>query len=174
MVLRAVTVAAADERLAAPTVRVHVRAGLRVLYEDSVSLGGAPSDTVTADVVFVDRRTAARDITALFSDGVSAVAGRAVLLPRSALSEDTVEEATSAGAVSVLVAGPLPAGAFSLDVPAGVPVVGLDVAVVREIRAMLAGGIPVTVAIGDVEVAEREAGGAVAAFSSRGLPTTGA
>ncbi len=169
----AVTVAAADERLAAPTVRVLVRAGLRVLYEDSVPLGGAPSDTVTADVVFVDRRTAARDITALFSDGVSAVAGHAVLLPRSALSEDTVEDSTSAGAVAVLVAGPLPAGAFSLDVPAGVPVVGLEEAVVREMRAMLAAGIPVTVAIGDVEVAEREAGGAVAAFSSRGLAYDG-
>ena len=47
----AVTVAAADGRLAAPTVRVHVRAGLRVLFEDAVPLGGAPSDTVTADVV---------------------------------------------------------------------------------------------------------------------------
>jgi len=32
----AVTVGAADGRRAAPTVRVHVRAGLRVLYEDDV------------------------------------------------------------------------------------------------------------------------------------------
>ena len=55
---RALTVAAADGRLAAPTVRVFVRAGLRVLYEDDVPLGGAPSGTVTADVVLVDRRTA--------------------------------------------------------------------------------------------------------------------
>ena len=124
--LDAVTVGAADGRLAAPTVRVYVRAGLRVLYEDDVPLGGAPTDTVTADVVLVDRRTAAGGIAGLFSeDGVSSVAGSAVLLPRAALSDDTVEEATSAGALSVLVDGPLPAGAFSLDVPAGVPVVGL-------------------------------------------------
>ena len=166
----AVTVGAADGRLAAPTVRVHVRAGLRVLYEDDVPLGGAPTETVTADVVTVDRRTAARGIRALFTeDGVSTVAGRTVLLPRAALSDDTVEEATSAGALSVLVDGPLPAGAFSLDVPPGVPVVGLASDVVAEMRAMLAAGIPVTVAIGNVEVAGREAEGAIAAFSSRGL-----
>ncbi|HEY4621712.1 MAG TPA: S8 family serine peptidase, partial [Gaiellaceae bacterium] len=159
---------------AAPTVRVHVRAGLRVLYEDDVPLGGAPTDTVTADVVVLDRRTAARGIVGLFSeDGVSAVAGRSVLLPRAALSDDTVEEATSSGALSVLVDGPLPAGAFSLDVPAGVPVLGLDAGVVAEIRALLAAGIPVTVAIGNVEVASREAGGSIAAFSSRGLVLDG-
>jgi subtilisin family serine protease len=170
----AVTVAAADGRLAAPTVRVHVRAGLRVLYEDDVPLGGAPSGTVTAGVVLVDRRTAARGIRGLFTEeGVSTVAGRSVLLPRAALSDDTVEEATSAGALSVLVDGPLPAGAFSLDVPAGVPVVGLDSRVVAEIRAMVAAGVPVTVAIGNVEVASREAGGSIAAFSSRGLVLDG-
>ena len=170
----AVTVGAADGRLAAPTVRVHVRAGLRVLYENDVPLGGAPTDTVTADVVAVDRRTASRGIRALFTeDGASVVAGHAVLLPRAALSDDTVEEATSAGALSVLVDGPLPAGAFSLDVPAGVPVIGLASGVVAEIRAMLAAGIPVTVAIGDVEIASREAEGSIAAFSSRGLSLDG-
>jgi subtilisin family serine protease len=172
--LDALTVGAADGRLAAPTVRVHVRAGLRVLYEADVPLGGAPSDTVTADVVLVDRRTAGRGIRGLFTDeGTSTVAGRSVLLPRAALSDDTVEEVTSAGALSVLVDGPLPAGAFSLDVPAGVPVVGLGDDVVAEIRAMLAAGIPVTVAIGNVEVASREAGGSIAAFSSRGLVLDG-
>ncbi len=170
----ALTVGAADGRLAAPTVRVHVRAGLRVLYEEDVPLGGAPTETVTAGVTVLDRRTASRGIQALFTDGgVSTVAGRAVLLPRAALSDDTVEEATSAGALSVLVDGPLPAGAFSLDVPAGVPVVGLASDIVAEIRAMLAAGIPVTVAIGNVEVASREAEGSIAAFSSRGLVLDG-
>jgi subtilisin family serine protease len=170
----AVTVAAADGRLAAPTVRVLVRAGLRVLYEEDVPLGGAPSGTVTADVVVIDRRTAARGIRGLFAEeGTSTVAGRSVLLPRAALSDDTVEEVTSAGALSVLVDGPLPAGAFSLDVPSGVPVVGLGAGVVAEIRALLASGIPVTVSIGNVEVARREAGGTIAAFSSRGLVLDG-
>ena len=169
----AITVAAADGRLAAPTVRVHVRAGLRVVYQDDVPLGGAPSGTVTSDVVLVDRRAVAGGIGALFSDGVSAVAGHAVLVPRGALSEDTVEETTSAGALAVLVDGPLPAGAFSLDVPPGVPVVGLPSGVVAEVRALLAEGIPVTVSIGDVQVAIREAGGSIAAFSSRGLVLDG-
>ena len=165
----AVTVAAADGRLASPTVRVLVRAGLRVLYEDDVPLGGAPSRTVTAGVVLVDRRTAAKGIDALFPEGMSDVAGHAVLLPRSALSEDTVDEATSAGALAVLVDGALPAGAFSLDVPPGVPVVGLEEGVVSEVRSLLAEGIPVTVSVGDVHVASRLGSGSVAAFSSRGL-----
>jgi subtilisin family serine protease len=170
----AVTVGASDGRIAAPTVRVLVRAGLRVLYEDDVPLGGAPADAVTADVVLVDRRTAARGIRGLFTDdGVSTVAGRTVLLPRAALSDDSVEEVTSAGALSVVADGPLPAGAFSLDVPAGVPVVGLASGVVAEIRSLLASGIPVTVSVGNVEVASREAEGAIAAFSSRGLVLDG-
>ncbi len=169
----AVTVGAADGRLALPTVRVHVRAGLRVLYEDDVPLGGAPSETVTADALVVDRRTAARGIGGLFAEGVSVVAGHAILLPRSVVSDDTVEEVTSAGALSVLVDGPLPAGAFSLDVPPGVPVVGLDRRVVAEMRALIAAGIPVTVSIGDVEVESQEAGASIAAFSSRGLVLDG-
>jgi hypothetical protein len=170
----AVTVAAADGRLAAPTVRVQVRAGLRVLFEDTVPLGGAPSGTVTADAVLVNRPTAGRGISALFStDGISSVAGRAVLLPRGALSDETVQEVTGSGALAVLVDGPLPAGAFSLDVPDGVPVVGLATGLVGEIRALLAAGVPVTVAIGGVDVALREGGGGIAAFSSRGLAFDG-
>lgn len=170
----ALTVAAADGRLAVPTVRVHVRAGLRVLFEDVLPLGGAPAGTVTAGVVLVNRATAAQGISGLFSaDGVSAVAGHAALLPRGVLSEDTVEEATSAGALAVLVDGQLPAGAFSLDVPAGVPVVGLADDLVREIRALLAAGVPVTVAIGAVGFAETAGGGSIAAFSSRGLVLDG-
>jgi subtilisin family serine protease len=170
----ALTVAAADARLAAPTVRVHVRAGLRVLFEDALPLGGAPADTVTAGIVVVTRPEAARGIAGLFGeDGLSTVAGAAALLPRGVLSEETVEEATTAGAVAVFVDGSLPAGAFSLDVPAGVPVVGLPSELVREIRALLASGVPVTVAIGSVDLVENEGGGSVAAFSSRGLALGG-
>lgn len=170
----ALTVAAADARPAAPTVRVHVRAGLRVLFENALPLGGAPADTVTADVVPVTRAEAARGIAGLFgADGVSAVAGAVALLPRGVLSEGTVEEATTAGAVAVVVEGALPAGAFSLDVPAGVPVVGLPSELVREIRALLAAGVPVTVAVGSVDFVENDASASVAAFSSRGLALGG-
>ena len=69
--------------------------------------------------------------------------------------------------------GPLPAGAFSLDVPAGVPVVGLANGLAREIRVLLAAGVPVTVAIGAVDVAERPGGGTIASFSSHGLAFDG-
>jgi len=167
---QALTVAAADGRPDAPTVRVQVRAGLRVLFEDALPLGGAPNETVTAQVVPVTRAAAAKGIAGLFgADGVSILAGRAALLPRGLLSEETVEEATTAGAVSVLVDGRLPAGAFSLDVPDGVPVVGLPDELVKVMRATIAAGIPVTVAVGAVDVVENVAGDSVAAFSSRGL-----
>jgi subtilisin family serine protease len=169
----ALTVAAADGRPATPTIRVQVRAGLRVLFEDTLPLGGAPTRTVTAQVAPVTRAAAAQGIAGLFEGGISTVAGRAALLPRGLLTEETVEEATTAGAVVVLVDGRLPAGAFSLDVPIGVPVVGLPDQLVGVVRAMLAAGVPVTVAVGAVDVAENDAGGAVAAFSSHGLALGG-
>ena len=167
---RALTVAAADGRPDAPTVRVHVRAGLRVLFEGSLPLGGAPRETVTADALPVTKAMANRGIAGLFEErGVSLVAGRAVLLARGLLSEETVEEAATAGALAVLVDGRLPAGAFSLDVPSGVPVVGLPAELVEEMRSLIAAGIPVTVAVGAVDVEDNVAGDSVAAFSSRGL-----
>lgn len=170
----AVTVAAADGRVAVPTVRVHVRTGLRVLYEGVVPLGGAPAGTVTAPAVFVGRPTVAKGIPALFTpEGISSVAGRAVLLRRAALSGDSVEDTTSAGALAVLVDGPLPAGAFSLDVPPGVPVVGIPVEIADAIRSVLETGEPVTVSIGGAELAERGEPGSIAAFSSRGLVLDG-
>jgi hypothetical protein len=85
------------------------------------------------------------------------------------LSEESVDEATQAGALAVLVDGPLPAGAFSLDVPAGIPVVGLPRRLVGEIRALVASGIPVTVSVGAVDLVESQGSGTIAAFSSRGL-----
>jgi len=171
---KALTVAAADGRPDAPTVRVHVRAGLRVLFEGSLPLGGAPRDTVTAGALPVTRAMAARGVAGLFDDrGVSLVAGRAVLLPRGLLSEETVEEASLAGALAVLVDGRLPAGAFSLDVPIGVPVVGLPDQLERLLRSLISAGIPVTIAVGAVAVEENVAGESVAAFSSRGLSFAG-
>jgi subtilisin family serine protease len=172
---QALTVAAADGRPDAPTVRVHIRAGLRVLFEGSLPLGGAPRETVTAETVPINRAMASRGIAGLFArGGVSMVAGRAVLLGRGLLSEETVEEATTAGALAVLVDGRLPAGAFSLDVPLGVPVVGLPADLVRVMRSLIAAGIPVTVSVGAVDIEENVAGDSVAAFSSRGLAIDGA
>jgi subtilisin family serine protease len=166
----ALTVGAADGRLATPTVRVNVRAGLRVLFDGVLPLGGAPSQTVTASLVPVSRSITSRGIEGYFDEnGESTIAGGAVLLPRGGLSDEAVEEAAAAGARSVLVDGPLPAGAFSLAVPSGVPVVGLPVELSRSARALHAAGIPVTVAVGAVRTALNLDGGSVATFSSRGL-----
>jgi subtilisin family serine protease len=166
----ALTVGASDARPATPTVRVQLRAGLRVLLEGELPLGGAPTGTVTAPVTIVARPAVAKGISGLVgADGISSVAGRAALLPRGALSDEAVSEATSAGAAVVLVDGVLPAGAFSLDVPRGVPVVGLPDSIVREVRALVAAGIPVNAAVGGASLAPNRGGGSVAAFSSRGL-----
>jgi minor extracellular serine protease Vpr len=170
----ALTVAASDGRSAAPTLRVHVAAGLRVLFDGAMPLGGAPTHTITADVVAVTRAAATRGIEGLFGrGGMSTVAGRAALLPRGTLSDETVDEAADAGALAVLVEGTLPAGAFSLDVPAGIPVVGLPEGLAAEIRELSAEGIPVSVSVGAVSSAANAGGGEIAAFSSQGLAFDG-
>ncbi len=170
----ALTVAASDGRSAAPTLRVHVAAGLRVLFDGAMPLGGAPTHTITADVVAVTRAAATRGIEGLFArGGMSTVAGRAALLPRGTLSDETVDEAADAGALAVLVEGTLPAGAFSLDVPAGIPVVGLPEGLAAEIRELSAEGIPVSVSVGAVSSAANVGGGEIAAFSSQGLAFDG-
>jgi subtilisin family serine protease len=166
----ALTVAASDGRSEAPTLRVHMAAGLRVLFDGAMPLGGAPTHTVTASVVAVSRAPASRGIAGLFSrDGMSAVAGHAALLPRGVLSDETVDEAADAGALAVLVEGALPAGAFSLDVPSGIPVVGLPEELASSVRELTAEGIPVDVSVGAVSSAANAGGGEIAAFSSEGL-----
>lgn len=170
----ALAAAATDGRVSTPTVRVHVAAGLRVLFDGELPLGGAPTQTVTAPVVSVPRSAEAHGIGGLFgTDRMSSVAGQAALLPRGALSSETVDEAASAGALAVLVEGALPAGAFSLDVPTGIPVVGIPESLSRTIRELGAEGIPVTIAIGATGSAANAGGGAIAAFSSQGLAFDG-
>ncbi len=170
----ALTVGAADGRLATATVRVQLRAGLRVLFESVLPLGGAPTETVTATLAPVSRSAVSRGIGGYFDErGESTVAGKAAFLPRGGLSDEAVEEAASAGARAVLVDGPLPAGAFSLDVPIGVPVVGLPLELARSARALEASGIPVTVAVGAPRAAPNAEVGSVAAFSSRGFSFDG-
>ncbi|MBA2741343.1 MAG: S8 family serine peptidase [Actinobacteria bacterium] len=150
--------------------RVHVRAGLRVLFDGVLPLGGAPTRTVTASVVAIQRAVSARGIGSYFdARGAGTIAGRAALLARGGLSDQAVDEAATAGARSILVDGPLPAGAYGLAVPTGVPVVGLPSELSRAVRALDAAGIPVTVSVGAVHVSENVDGGSVAAFSSRGL-----
>jgi hypothetical protein len=145
-----------------------------VLFDGELPLGGAPTEAVTAPVVPVVKTAEARGIAGLFgSDHMSTVAGQAALLPRGALSSETVDEAASAGALAVLVEGALPAGAFSLDVPSGIPVVGLPESLSSAIRELRAEGIPVLISVGAVGSAANEGGGSIAAFSSQGLAFDG-
>ena len=65
-----------------------------------------------------------------------------------------------------------PARSASTSRPAS-PSSGFPAASLPRFAHSLAAGIPVTVAIGDVQVASREAGGSIAAFSSRGLVLDG-
>jgi hypothetical protein len=103
------------------------------------------------------------------SDGFSLVAGTAPLLPPGPPAPETVQELAAAGVRAVLVDGPLPAGALGVAEPLLVPVLGLPSGVAREVRAHLAAGRPVELAVGASGFEENTAVSALAAFSSEGL-----
>ena len=176
----ALTVGAADERPMTPTARVVVRAGLRVLLDRELPLGGAvaPVETLSLEVVrpAAEARSGSRvdPLSRFFDrDGYSVVAGRAALLARTAAPIDVGRRAAIAGAVAVLVDGPVPAGALGLDERLAVPVIGLPARVARETREALASGIDVSVSLGAVESRSNARSGQVAPFSSRGLAFSG-
>jgi hypothetical protein len=74
----------------------------------------------------------------------------------------------------VLVDGPLPAGALSLDEPVEIPILGLPAAVADTVRAQRRARVPVTVSLGASELGDNPGLSAVAPFSSRGLSFDGA
>ena len=172
----ALTVGALDERRRTPTARVLVRAGLRVLLDDELALAGtvAPERELTLELVrpAAEPRAGLRtEPLARFFDarGFSLVAGRAALLERAASPSETIRRAALAGAEAVVVVGALPAGALGLDERVDVPVVGLPAAVADEARRTLAGGIPVTVALGAPGWSDNPSRRRLAPFSSHGL-----
>ncbi|MBA2331311.1 MAG: S8 family serine peptidase [Actinobacteria bacterium] len=172
----ALTVGASDERRLNSTARVVVRAGLSVLLDRELPLGGAvtPERTLSLDVVrpAAEARSGARvDPLSRFFDsgGFSVVAGRAALVARAADPIDVGRRAAIAGAAALLVDGAVPAGALGLDERLTVPVVGLPAAVARGAREALARGIDVTVSLGAPGVQTNERADSVAPFSSRGL-----
>ncbi|MCP9486901.1 MAG: S8 family serine peptidase, partial [Gaiellaceae bacterium MAG52_C11] len=172
----AITVGASDERRRNSTARVVIRAGLRMLLDRELPLGGsvAPERRLSLEVVRPDAeaRSGARvDPLARFFDrgGFSIVAGRAALLARAADPIDVGRRATVAGAAALLVDSPVPAGALGLDERLTVPVVGLPAAVARAVREALARGIGVTVSLGAPELRPNAGADSVAPFSSRGL-----
>jgi hypothetical protein len=110
----------------------------------------------------------------LFDDaGYSRVAGTAALLPTGPTTPEVVRELAAAGVRAVLVDGPIPAGSLGVDEPVEVPIVGIPAATAAEVRATLAAGLPIELAVGAPAFGANPELGAVAPFSSTGLALDG-
>jgi subtilisin family serine protease len=177
----ALAVGAVDMRGRSPSVHALLRSGLRVLLRGEQPLGGAlaPTSAQTVPVVVMPpvRAGEVAETSGLSSyfgpGGYSRVAGSAALLPRGATSPEAVREAAAAGAAAVLVDGPLPAGALSLDEPVDIPILGLPVAVAATVRQEHRDGRTVTLSIGAAALRANPGVASVAPFSSRGLAFDG-
>lgn len=177
----ALGVAASDSRQRSPTVHVLLRAGLRVLASGQTPLGGAvpPAGVVTAPVAALPRRqvvavTEGNALDPLFDGaGYSRVAGTAALLPTGPTTPEVVRELAAAGVRAVLVDGPIPAGSLGVDEPVDVPIVGVPAATAAEVRATLAAGVPVELAVGAADFDANPELRSVAPFSSTGLALDG-
>jgi subtilisin family serine protease len=171
----ALTVGASDLRVQTPTVRVVVRAGLRVLLDRELPLAGAaaPGEPLQLTVARPRRREQGPGRTELRryfdGDGYSLVAGKATLLGRSTDPTEAARAAVVAGAAAVLVDGAVPAGALGLDDRLDVPIVGLPGAAAAGLRTALARGVDVGVSIGATGWRANGRRGTVAPFSSHGL-----
>jgi Subtilase family len=73
----------------------------------------------------------------------------------------------------VVVDGSVPAGSLGVDEPIEVPILGLDEGVAAQVRAALAASVPVTISVGASSDGPNEQRGAIAPFSSEGLPFGG-
>ena len=153
----------------APTVRVQVRAGLRFSSRTrcrwEVRRRGGDGRGRSRD----PRSGRAGDRGLFMTDGISAVAGRAALLPKGRVSEETGGGGDHGGCRSRARGRPATRRRVQPRRPGRRSGRGLPDRLVRRVRAMLAAGVPVTVAVGAVDMAENDAGGSVAAFSSQGL-----
>jgi hypothetical protein len=172
----ALTVAAADLRQETPNVRVVLRAGLRVLLDREVPLGGAaaPPKSLTLSVARPRRDVGTGPRSAPLGRyfdqrGFSVVAGKATLLARTEGLPDSVRQAAAAGTAAILVDGLVPAGALGLDDRVVVPVVGVPRAAAAGARAALAQGVEVTVSVGAPGWRPNARRARVAPFSSHGL-----
>jgi minor extracellular serine protease Vpr len=171
----ALTVGASDRRSATPTVRVVVRAGLRVLLDRELPLAGAatPGEPLQLTVGRPQREETGPGRTSLRryfdEDGYSVVAGRAALLGRASNPTEAARAAALAGAAAILVDGVAPAGALGLDDRLDVPVVGIPQETAAALRSALARDVEVGVSIGAPGWRTNERRGLIAPFSSHGL-----
>ena len=172
----ALTVGAADLRLETATVRVVVRAGLRVVLDRELPLGGAVAPRAPLSLAVVRPRRSVNSgprgtpLARYFDErGYSIVAGRAAFLARPAGPTDDARRAVLAGAAAILVDGVVPAGALGLDDRLDIPVVGLPNAAAAELRAAIAGGTDVRVSLGAPGWQANGRRASIAPFSSHGL-----
>ena len=175
----ALAVAATDARTAQPQVRVVLRRGLDVIFDERVPLLGAAAPAHAANLhVVAPRATAgvpgAAPIDFFDQHGLSLVAGKAVVLPAGDDPEATVVSASRAGAAAVLLYGAsLPAGSLRLSEDATAPAVVVPSAQAVELLAAQRAGLDVGISVGAVHDATNTGRGLVASSRRRASPTTG-
>jgi subtilisin family serine protease len=168
----ALAVGATDSRAALTRVRVVLRRGLDVILDQALPLLGAAAPRHAMTLSVATPRSARGLSSADYFDrhGLSLVAGRAVVVPAGADPEQTVTDASRAGAAVVLLYGDqLPPGSLRLSEDQTAPAVVIPTPAAEELLAARRAGIDVGIAIGAPR-AERNTGrGVVAGFSSQGL-----
>ena len=171
----ALTVGAADLRAGFERARVVLRAGLEVLFDEEVPLGGAVAPEHAMTLAPGAPRPPGPPGSAVlrrFFDrgGFSLVARRAAVVRAGAGATAAVEAAAQAGARAVVLYGKqVPAGALGLDARAPLPVVGVPSAAARRLLAAAAAGANTSVSIAPGTAERNEGAPGIAAFSSRGL-----
>lgn len=181
----ALTVGALDARSLVANARVTLAAGDQVVLDASLDLAGAvaPAGVQTLPVTGLlgpslaaperpaDQTAGGTELGEFFDrEGVSTVAGRAVVLPGRGNVAAQARNAAAAGAAALLVSGGLvPAGGLDLDETVPIPVAAIPARAGRAtLRALAAGTVP-TVQLGPAGSEVNRSSGTVAPFSSGGL-----
>ena len=175
----ALAVGAMDGRAETPTVRVVMRRGIDVLFDGQVPLAGSvtPAHALTltaAEPRTIERADGATSLGFVDENGVSLVAGRAVLAPGGDNPLSTALAAAHAGAAVVLLYGhAVPPGSLRAAAALGVPVAVVPTAPALAMLAAKRAGLDSGIVIGAVKLEPNPESGEVAGFSSRGLAFDG-
>jgi hypothetical protein len=175
----ALAVGATDARSSVPRVRVVLRRGLDVIFDQRVPLLGAvaPSRSLTLRVATPrSTRGLAGTSSADFFDpkGFSLVAGRAVVAPVGPDPQGLAAGASRAGAAAVILYGDaLPPGSLRVAEDERAPVVVVPAAAAVELLAAERAGIDVGVAVGAAHDDTNDTRGRVASFAALGLAFDG-
>jgi hypothetical protein len=185
----ALTAGALDARRRVATTRFVLRSGDETLLERRVELAGAvaPSAQTSFPVSALHGPTLARparparvaatglELGDFFdADGLSRVAGRAVLLPANGDVAAQARNAAAAGATAVLLSGArVPAGGLDLEESVAIPVVAVQAGPGRAALRALIARRTVTVELGPALTSANPESGRVAPFSSGGMVLDG-